>query len=115
MSQVSNLLLSLSIPPRLSGYAQVREAILIKARHPKYAITKELYPAVANACGCDRDSVERCIRTAIHSAWKHRDDRVWQLYFQPGPDGTIPRPTNGAFISRLADSLHLSQSIPEQK
>ena len=110
MSQVSNLLLSLSIPPRLSGYAQVREAILIKARHPKYAITKEPYPAVANACGCDADSVERCIRTAIHAAWKHRDDRVWQLYFRPGPDGTIPRPTNGTFISRLADSLHLNQA-----
>ena len=111
MSLVSNLLLSLNIPPRLNGYAQVREAILIKSRHPNYAITKELYPAVANACGCDTDSVERCIRTAIHSAWKQRDDRIWQLYFQPGPDGIIPRPTNGTFISRLADSLQLSQSL----
>lgn len=110
MAQVSNLLLSLSVPTRLSGYALAREAILLKARNPKYAITKELYPAVADVCGCERDHVERCIRTAINIAWKHRDDRIWQLYFHPEPDGTIRRPTNGAFISRLADSLQLSQA-----
>lgn len=109
VTQVSNLLLSLNLPTRLSGYALAREAILIKARNPKFAITKELYPAVAEACGCDRDHVERCIRTAIDVAWKRRDDRIWQLYFPAGPDGNIPRPSNGTFISRLADGMQLSQ------
>lgn len=110
MTLVSNLLLSLNVPTRLNGYALLREAILIKARNPKFAITKELYPAVAVSCKCERDHVERCIRTAINAAWKHRDEQIWQTYFRPEPDGTIRRPTNGTFISRLADSLRLSQA-----
>jgi len=109
-TQVSNLLLSLGIPTRLKGYQLAREAILIMARNPDLAITKELYPAVAAVCGGDKDHVERSIRSAVATAWANRDDRIWQLYFTPGPDGTIRRPTNGTFITRLADSLQLSQA-----
>ena len=108
MSQVSNLLLSLGVPTRLNGYALVREAILIMARNPDYAITKELYPAVAAACNCKKDHVERSIRSAIQIAWKNRDEQVWGNYFRPEIDGAIPRPSNGTFITRLADSLRLS-------
>ena len=105
---VTNLLLSLGIPTKLHGYGYLREAILLMARDPGQSITKELYPKVASLCGCDPKHVERSSRNAIQSAWLHRDDRIWQLYFQPGPDGIIPRPSNGTFISRLADSLRLS-------
>lgn len=111
---VSNVLLSLSVPTRLKGYNQAREAILLMAKNPDMAITKELYPAVAAICGGDSDHVERTIRSAIATAWLHRDERIWQLYFQPEPDGTMKRPTNGAFITRLAESLRLSWSnLPE--
>lgn len=109
MSHVSNLLLSLGFATRLNGYALVREAILIKARNPDFAITKELYPAVAAACSCRKDHVERSIRSAINNAWKRRDEQVWQRYFHPEADGMVRRPTNGAFITRLADGLRLSQ------
>lgn len=108
-TQVSNLLLSLGIPTRLKGYQLVREAILLMAGNPDMAITKELYPAVAAVCGGNRDHVERSIRSAVAAAWNNRDDRIWQLYFTPGADGVIKRPTNGTFITRLADSLRLSQ------
>jgi len=107
-TQVSNLLLSLGIPTRLKGYLLVREAILLMAQHPDLAITKELYPIVASICDCHKDHVERSIRSAVTSAWNNRDDRIWRQYFTPGADGSIRRPSNGAFISRLADSLRLS-------
>ena len=110
VTQVSNLLLSLGIPTRLKGYQLAREAILIMARNPDMAITKELYPAVAAVCGGDKAHVERSIRSAVSTAWASRDDRIWQLYFRPGPDGSIRRPTNGTFITRLADSLRLSEA-----
>lgn len=112
-SFVSNLLLSLGIPTKLYGYGYLREAILLTARKPGMSITKELYPAVGALCGCNKKNVERSIRSAVASAWKRRDDRIWQLYFPPGPDGIIPRPTNAAFISRLADSLQLNQDSDE--
>ena len=115
MTQVSNLLLSLGVPTRLNGYALVREAILIMARNPDYAITKELYPAVALVCHCKKDHVERSIRSAIQIAWKNRDEQIWKLYFRQEADGTIPRPSNGTFITRLADSLHISQANAVQQ
>lgn len=107
-TSVSNILLSLGIPAKLHGYGYLREAILLIAREPDQAITKELYPSVAALCRCAPKHVERSSRSAIHAAWEKRDERIWKLYFQPGPDGTIPRPTNAEFIRRLADSLHLS-------
>lgn len=105
---VSNLLLSLGIPTKRDGYRYLREAIPLMAKNPMQSITKELYPAVAVLCRCEGGNVERSIRSAITAAWEHRDDRIWQLYFRPGADGVIPRPTNSAFISRLADSLLLN-------
>lgn len=108
-TNVTNLLLSLGVPTKLHGYGYLREAILLMAKDPGQSITKELYPKVAALCGCEAKHVERSSRNAIEAAWHHRDDRIWQLYFQPGPDGSIHRPSNGAFISRLADSLLLSQ------
>lgn len=107
-THVSNLLVSLGIPTKLHGYAYLREAILLMAKDPGQSITKELYPRVSALCRCEPKHVERSSRNAIESAWAHRDDRIWQLYFPPGPDGIIPRPSNGAFISRLADCLRLN-------
>ena len=108
-STVSNTLLRLGIPTKLRGYACLREALLEAMRDPSQPVTKELYPAVAAVCGGNGVQVERSIRSAINAAWSHRDEQLWRLYFPPGPDGTVPRPTNAAFISRLADRLTLSR------
>lgn len=104
---VSNLLLSLGIPTKLRGYGYLREAVLLMARNPGQSITKELYPGVAIICGCEASHVERSVRSAIAAAWKKRDEQVWRMYFQPEGDGILLRPTNAAFISRLAENVHL--------
>lgn len=101
----TNLLLSLGVPTKLKGYTFLREALLVSMTDPRQSVTKELYPAVAEICGGNASQVERAIRSAINAAWEHRDERVWRLYFQPGPDGSVPRPTNASFISRLTDRM----------
>ena len=108
-NNVSNLLLALGIPTKLRGYNYLREAILLMAKEPGQSITKELYPKVAALCHCEAKHVERSSRSAIQAAWQNRDERIWQLYFPPGADHTIPRPSNGSFITRLADSLRLGE------
>lgn len=107
---VSNLLLALSVPTKLRGYAYLREAVLERMRDPAQSVTKELYPSVAALCAATAVQVERSIRSAIAAAWTRRDEQVWRLYFQPDPDGSLPRPTNTAFISRLADSVALTMA-----
>lgn len=106
---VSNVLLHLGISTKLLGYGYLREAVLLIAQDASQSITKELYPAVAARCRANSGQVERSIRSAIHSAWKRRNDSVWQLYFVPDDTGLIPRPTNASFIRRLADHLVLEQ------
>lgn len=110
-SSVSNILVNLGIPTKLRGYTYLREAILMVAKNPEQSITKELYPAVAAICGDRGSNIERAIRTAIEKGWLKRDDRIWQLYFLPGADGIIPRPSNAEFIHRLADRLLLEPEL----
>lgn len=100
---VSQQLLSLSLSTKHKGYNYLIEAVLMMEKEPNVSITKELYPAVAKICGCERGHVERSIRSAIESAWKRRDPLLWQQYF---PDA-VSRPSNAVFICRLAEALRL--------
>lgn len=104
---VSDLLLALGVPTKLKGYGYLREAILLMAEDPTQSITKVLYPGVAAVykkenLRIDAKHVERSIRSAIENAWDRRDKALWRKYF--GTEGTV-RPSNGTFITRLAESL----------
>lgn len=101
----ANLLLTLGLHTSNKGYIYLREAIPIYARDPRQSVTKELYPAVCKLCEGNVEQVERAIRTAITRAWEHRVENVWKLYFPVLPDGTMKRPSNAVFISRLAEVL----------
>lgn len=109
-THIANILLSLGMPPKLDGYNYLLEAIPMLVDNPRQPFTKELYPAVAKRCQCESGNVERSIRNAIDRAWQHRDDRIWQLYFPANASGTVPRPTNGTFISRLAHTLAMREN-----
>ena len=106
---VSNLLLMLSVPTKLKGYACLREAILEMVKDPSQSITKELYPKVAKLCEGNAAQVERSIRGAITAAWEHRDEQVWRMYFRPNQHGELDRPTNAAFISALAARVAMNR------
>ena len=92
---VSNMLLRLGIPTKMRGYAFLREAVLVMAH--------DRTQSVARRCGGNPLQVERTIRAAIHSAWDNRDESAWNQVFHT--DGPIPRPTNSAIISLLAEQL----------
>lgn len=109
-ARVTALLLSLGIPTRLMGFGQLREAILLVSQNSDTTITKELYPAVAAICNGDPRRIERTIRSAIDAGWKKRDPQIWQFYFPPKPGSVCKRPSNGAFITRLAESLLLDDA-----
>lgn len=101
-TQVSNLLRQLGVPVKLKGYGYLREAVELYADDPEQSITKELYCKVAQRCNATTVQVERSVRTAIETAWLHRDRPVWRRYFT---GGDIARPTNGEFVAQLADCL----------
>lgn len=102
---MTGVLMSLSFSPKLDGYGYLIDAIPIYARDPSQAITKELYAAVGQLRQKEASLVERSIRSAIDKAWRDRDENVWRQYFRCAPDGGVPRPSNGAFIARMAQLL----------
>lgn len=112
---VTNLLLRLGVPAKLRGYGYLREAILQMSLRSDQSITKELYPAVASIFRATAVQIERSIRSAITTAWEHRDNQIWQLYFPSEQTHCLSRPTNATFICRLADSLTLESEIDTEE
>ncbi len=110
---VSGVLLQLGIGAHLDGFTYLKLAIPHFRLDTSQSITKELYTFVADACGKESRQIERSIRSAIDGAWKRRSDRVWSAYFTPGPDGTVPKPSNGRFIAHMAQLL--AQELATQR
>lgn len=108
---VKELLLQLNVPSHLHGSQYLLTAICIMAEQPNIPITKVLYPTVAGIHGVTAIQVERAIRTAIQLAWTHQAADVWSAFFQSEPDDTIPRPSNGIFIGKLAEHCRLLPGI----
>ena len=102
---VSSLLLVLNISTKHNGFTYLREAVLLMAKDPSQSVTKMLYPEIAHICGCQKENVERSIRTALDRAWEKRDSEKWQKYFPSAHQ----RPSNAVFISRLAEALLLEE------
>lgn len=110
-TDTAGLLRVLGIPGKLRGCTYLRCAVPLYARDPLQSITKVLYPEVAKLCNCEPSHVERSIRSAIETGWKRRDDNIWRLYFPADETGTVSKPTNGAFIARLAQSLQSAEIV----
>ena len=105
ISYITNHLLELGVSTKHDGFQYLREAILLMAKDPAQSVTKVLYPEVAHIYGCNKDNVERCIRTALGSAWKRRNTDIWQKFF-PNADHC---PSNAVVISRMAEALLLEE------
>lgn len=106
---ISNVLLELGFATKHRGYQYLRESVAEMIRNPGQMVTKELYPTVGKSCGANKDQVERCIRGAIDSAFKIRDESAWRRYFRPDGDGKLRRPSNSTLINTLADRLGKSE------
>jgi len=105
INYVTELLLALGFSTKHNGFGYLREAVLLMAKDPAQSVTKVLYPAVAHTFSCQKENVERSIRTALDCAWERGDRRLWNHYF---PDARH-RPSNAVFISRIVESLLLEE------
>lgn len=111
---ITERLNQLSFSIRHKGYDYLRQAVLLMCQQPDISITKELYPTVGSAHGGTAIQVERSIRSAINVAWEQGSE-AWKEIFGVGTDGKAIRPSNGAFIARLADDLRVELSDSESQ
>jgi len=102
---VCALLSKMGVAPELSGYRYMAEAVRITLLHGALSTTKELYPQIALMNHVTVSAVERAIRHAISSAWKHPASIARRQLF-PG----LGRPSNTHFIARIARACETSSS-----
>ena len=106
---ITSLLHSLGIPSHIKGYNYIRDSIDLMYNNPSMigAITKELYPEIAERYDTTSSRVERAIRHAIEVSWNRGDYDVMESLFGNSVDYDRAKPTNSEFIATLADKLRL--------
>lgn len=107
-SKIAYTLKVLGVPTNLSGFDCLIEAIdIVLKDHSKiHAITKELYPLIAEKCGlANKVRVERDIRHAIETAFNVAPPEVMQRVFGNTIDYNKGKVTNGTFIATIVEII----------
>ena len=79
--------------------------------YPEYinAVTKRLYPDIAQRDNATPSRVERAIRHAIEVAWDRGDVDTLNRYFGYTIHNMRGKPTNSEFIAMIADKMRLDK------
>lgn len=107
--KISNIFLTIGLPPNILGYQYLREGVKMAVIEPTIinSITKRLYPEIAAKFNTSASKVERAIRHAIEVTWnKGRADEI-NAVFGAKIFSANERPTNSEFIALLAEKLIL--------
>lgn len=106
---VTEIIHEVGVPAHIKGYQYLRYAIVLTVKDMEIinAVTKVLYPAVAERFTTTPSRVERAIRHAIEVAWDRGDLETLQKYFGYTVNGAKGKPTNSEFIAMIADRLTL--------
>ena len=112
-SEITNILHEIGIPAHIKGYQYLREAILMVIREIEIlgAITKVLYPRIAEKYNTTPSRVERAIRHAIEVAWSRNNVETIKRFFGYTINTERGKPTNSEFIALVADKLRLRTKV----
>ena len=111
--KISEIFISIGIPPHIKGYSYLREGIKLTVEMPYIinSVTKKLYPTIAERYDTTSSKVERAIRHAIEVAWNRgRIDAINAIFGTRVYLGT-EKPTNSEFIALVADKLILESML----
>jgi len=106
---ITHMIRKAGIPPHIKGYRYLRDAIALAVEDFDLlgAVTKELYPAIAQKNNTTPTRVERAIRHAIEVAWDRGNrEIITDLPGYPARNNKS-RLTNSEFIAMAADQLRL--------
>ncbi|MDR0858692.1 MAG: sporulation transcription factor Spo0A [Oscillospiraceae bacterium] len=106
---VTDIIHEIGVPAHIKGYQYLRDAIIrvINDGELINAVTKLLYPQVAQKYNTTSSRVERAIRHAIEVAWDRGDIEILQKYFGYTVSNIKGKPTNSEFIALISDKLQL--------
>lgn len=111
--EVTKVIHEIGVPAHVKGYQYLRDAIMLVVAEINYlgAVTKELYPTIAQKYDTTPSRVERAIRHAIELAWDRGDLDKINKVFGYTISGERGKPTNSEFIAIIADRLRLENKV----
>ena len=111
--KISEIFISIGIPPHIKGYGYLREGIKMTIDKPYIinSVTKELYPSIAKTFKTSSSKVERAIRHAIEVAWNRGRIEAINAIFGARIYLGAEKPTNSEFIALVADKLILENMV----
>ncbi|KUK10988.1 MAG: Stage 0 sporulation protein A-like protein [Clostridia bacterium 41_269] len=107
--EVTNIIHQMGVPAHIKGYQYLRDAILLVIEEVNLlgAVTKELYPMIAEKYNTTSSRVERAIRHAIELAWDRGNVELMNKFFGYTINVERGKPTNSEFIAMIADKLRM--------
>ena len=111
--EITNLIHEIGVPAHIKGYQYIRDAIsiVVADRDILCAVTKELYPMIAEKNNTTPSRVERAIRHAIEVAWNRGRIETIDALFGYTVQNDKGKPTNSEFIAIIADKLRLERKV----
>ena len=108
-ASITAVLIEIGVPCHIKGHNYLISAIEAAVHNPDLinAITKELYPKIADAHNTTSSRVERAIRHAIEVACDRGDIENLQEYFGNTISLSKGKPTNSEFIARIAQVIRM--------
>jgi len=107
--EVTNIIREIGIPAHIKGYQYLRDAIIMIISEIELlgAVTKILYPRIAEKYNTTPSRVERAIRHAIEVAWSRGNIDMINRLFGYTIKQEKGKPTNSEFMAMIADKLRL--------
>lgn len=107
--EVTNIIREIGIPAHIKGYQYLRDAIVMIINEVELlgAVTKVLYPAIAEKYNTTPSRVERAIRHAIEVAWNRGNIEMINRLFGYTVKVDKGKPTNSEFMAMIADKLRM--------
>ena len=111
--EVTRIIHQMGVPAHVKGYQYLRDAIIFVTEEVNLmgAVTKELYPMVAEKYNTTASRVERAIRHAIELAWDRGNVDMMNKYFGYTIDVGRGKPTNSEFIAMVADKIRIGDKL----
>ncbi|TCP69737.1 SpoIVB peptidase [Baia soyae] len=110
---ITSVIHEIGVPAHIKGYLYLREAITMVYNEVDLlgAITKTLYPRIAEKFKTTPSRVERAIRHAIEVAWSRGNMDSIRTLFGYTINVSKAKPTNSEFIAMVADKLRIEHKV----
>ncbi len=110
------MLKEIGIPSGKDGFEYAKYAVLMLLENPFETLKNGIYLAVGLLRNppAGQEQVEQSIRFGIRTAWKTRNEEVWEYYFPKGYPGSDSCPPNRDFLMAVVDFVQLWKACCEE-